>query len=359
MKDVYDTESFPVDVRADSFIAEQEALLQVVRSVMRKAVKGNKVLILSDSLSNLASIQSPGNRDQKESQIKKELKKACEAGVEVTLQHVKGHSGILGNEIADYEAGVKMEEVRNKAEPLKVLKSVARSITSTRVRQQAKKRWSAIAGVEADLGGLGRHRKRMGGIRGNPTLKKGTRGIFTRRNEVVYNHMRLGQPIVLSENDRDNRNIRKVWSCACHGAGKWRKGVEHILFQCPEYSVEREKMKKLVEKEEEDAKRATLEKGLVWWGGSWGRLKMIDQHPIAAMGFIADALGSGYGRSKEELDMKKGSGKGLGKGSRKGSGKGLMNEELDMGEGAGKGLGKGSSIGLGKGLKKKTTVEML
>ena len=52
---------------------------------MSKAVKGDKVLVLSDSLSNLSSIYSPGNRDKKESQIKKALKKACDSGIKIVL----------------------------------------------------------------------------------------------------------------------------------------------------------------------------------------------------------------------------------------------------------------------------------
>ena len=157
----------------------------------------------------------------------------------------------------------------------------------------------------------------MGGIRGNPTLKKGTRGVFARKNEIVYNHMRLGQPIVLSECEYGDRTVRKVWGCACQGTGVGQKGVEHLLFHCPEYEEEREKMIKKVKQEEEEEKRKTLEKGLRWWGGSWGGLKMIDKHPNATMEFVADALGSGYGTAKDEAE-----GSAKGKGSGKGKGKG-------------------------------------
>ena len=210
-----------------------------------------------------------------------------------------------------------MEQVREEAKPLKVLKSVARSITSTRVKEQARKRWSVTAGAEADLGALGQHRKRMGGIRGNPTLKKGTRGVFTRRNEIVYNHMRLGQPIVLNACEHSGRTVRKVWGCACQEAGVGQKGVEHILFHCPEYEEERGKMRKKVEQEEEEKKRTALEKGLRWRGGSWGRLKMIDKHPSATMEFVADALGNGYGTAKDEVVSRTALSKGKGKGSGK------------------------------------------
>ena len=204
-----------------------------------------------------------------------------------------------------------------------MLKRVARSLSSSRVVEQARKRWNAVAGKEAELGGLGLHRIRMGGVRGNPTLKKGTRGVFTRRNEVVYNHMRLGQPVILSESEGDCRSIRKVWSCACQGVGKWGEGVKHILFECPEHEEERTRMQKCVEQKEEEEKRAVLEKGRIWRGGSWGKLSLLDRHPNAAMGFIADALGCGYGTTKEENERvggKKGAGKGSGKG--KGYGKG-------------------------------------
>ena len=63
----------------------------------------------------------------------------------------------------------------------------------------------------------------------------------------------------------------------------------------------------------------TLERGTKWWGGSWGKLKMIDRYPSAAMGFVADALGSGYGTAKDEAESEIGSGKGKGKGSGKGA----------------------------------------
>ena len=317
VKDAFESESFAVQERADSFIAEQEALLRVVRAVREKAVNGDRVAILSDSLANIMSIYSPGNRDEKESQIKKEIKKACEAGVTILLKHVKGHSGALGNEIADHEAGVRMEEVREQAEPRKILKGVARSMSSSRVAEQARKRWNVIAGQEADLGGLGSHGKRMGPVGVNPVLKKGTRGEFSRKNEIVYSHMRLGVPIVIGESDTDGRSVRKVWSCACQRVGKGRNAVEHILFNCPEYEEERARMKEQVEQKVKEERHVALEKGLTPRGGSWGKLKVINECPGATMGFIADALGCGYGTAKEENEREGGK-----KGGKKGSGKG-------------------------------------
>ena len=109
----------------------------------------------------------------------------------------------------------------------------------------------------------------------------------------------------------------------------------------------------LVEQEVEEAKRATLERGLKWWGGSWGRLKMVDNHPNATMEFVADALGCGYGKAQEERvregELRKGKGKGSGKG--KGYGKGVRyghgkaQEEIGR-KGGEKGTGKGCDEGV-------------
>ena len=138
--DAFGGAGFRAVERADSFLAEQEALLKAAQKVLREASSGKRIAILTASQSNLSSIVSAGNRDVKEAQIKAALKEACERGIKVTLKHVKGHDGVLGNEIADRIAGEAMEEVRSEGGKRTVSKRVVRSITVSKGKERAKKK---------------------------------------------------------------------------------------------------------------------------------------------------------------------------------------------------------------------------
>ena len=133
----------------------------------------------------------------------------------------------------------------------------------------------------------------------NPVLKKGLKNAYPRKNEIVYNHLRLGEAVVLADDEYHHKGwTRCEWSCACQGVKKDAR-VKHLLFECEEYAEERKRMKEALREEEEKRTKEALERGGSWHGSAWGKLTLLEESPGIVMGFLGDALGDGHGRVVE------------------------------------------------------------
>lgn len=128
-------------MRLPEYASVFQAELEAVRKALEEATKaesGEKVAILTDSLSVLTAIKNPLPVSDAVMDCQRLVDEAVSKGIELVLKHVKAHVGIAGNEEADIEA----KEAALSADLTHVNKT-ARSIKNE-VREQMKvkyQRW--------------------------------------------------------------------------------------------------------------------------------------------------------------------------------------------------------------------------
>ena len=249
--------------------------------------------VLTDSLSNIMSLASPGNRDSAEAEIRRAIRRACDRGVRIRIQHCKGHSGVLGNDLADVWAGDARVETAGVGGARKVSRRVACKLSALAAREGAKQNWEskALGGTTARCRLLAALRIRGGGVMGNPLLKKGMRGLEERRWEVAFNHLRMGR--VAGVWCERGRVLTRTWKCGCErGAGE--DGVLHFLFKCPSVATQREVMREEVRMREEVEARERRRAGRDLRVSAWGQWCILQRHPGAVMRLLKGAkLGGG------------------------------------------------------------------
>jgi ribonuclease HI len=285
----YESEGAELEMRSDSFLAEQTALLRVALGKLGTARDGEEVVILTDSLSNIMSLASPGNRDAAEAETRRALKRACDRGVKIRVKHCKGHSGILGNDLADEVAGRAMEEAAAKGGSRKVTRRVACRLSALAAKENAKQKWEDLArsGTSVKCRKLAALRLRGGGSIGNPLMRKGSRGLEERRWEVTFNHLRMGR--VARVWGDGGRILTRTWKCGCERQ-VGEESVLHFLFKCPEAAGAREGMRLKVERKEEEEKEEKRRRGAFIRGTAWGKWDMLRRHPGPVMGFVREVL---------------------------------------------------------------------
>jgi len=86
------------------FTAEAIAILMAIETILQEA--HSKFIILSDSLSMIRSLQNLFNPGYIASKILNNLNIASGLGKNIVIMWIPGHSGIIGNEIADEHASI-------------------------------------------------------------------------------------------------------------------------------------------------------------------------------------------------------------------------------------------------------------
>lgn len=86
------------------FTAEAIAILMAIEAILQEA--HSKFIILSDSLSTIRSLQNFFNPGDIASKILNNLNLASGLGINIVIMWIPGHSGIIGNEIADEHASI-------------------------------------------------------------------------------------------------------------------------------------------------------------------------------------------------------------------------------------------------------------
>ncbi|XP_060864378.1 uncharacterized protein LOC132940688 [Metopolophium dirhodum] len=84
------------------FTAEALAILMAIETILQEA--HSNFIILSDSLSTIRSLQNPFNPGDIASKILNNLTLASGLGKNIVIMWIPGHSGIIGNEVADEHA---------------------------------------------------------------------------------------------------------------------------------------------------------------------------------------------------------------------------------------------------------------
>jgi ribonuclease HI len=279
---------------ADGFVAEQRAILRCLEDAVGNlgagaaAAPGKRILVLTDSLSNIASVSSAGPRDAGEQDIIRSLVRLASLGASVTLRFVRAHAGALGNEMSDSASKGAREKtsLRVKDTPGR---EIAMNLCRSRLFESAAGEQGADLRDKAMKSASGNHLFHSDkALAGNPLLNKGVDGaLTTRRDEIVYNQMRLGCTTFTS-------GPRWRWPGApvCALCSK-PDGPGHALFSCDKLAMGRRQLFTRVMRERaEEIARKTDEDRRNGRPSRFYRTKrtfdamILNQHPDAVLEFI-------------------------------------------------------------------------
>ena len=234
-----------------------------------------RIAILSDSLSNLLSIRAPGFRDQVEHEIMSHICYLCSMGCKVALQFTRGHTGVLGNELADHVAGILTDNPS--LHPPKQGRAIAFNLGKSRLRKISRAFASnLILNERSSLSGA--HLRAVSGLSANPLVKKSFSN--SRAAERIYNQLRCN--ILISSRGF----CWKGGPSLCKRGGRY-EDVYHILYECPSFSAQRDLLKSAFDAEM-DSRSVSSARGKVI---SWGSLGILQEMPAEVMDFITASFG--------------------------------------------------------------------
>ena len=237
-------EATPFANVTDSFDTEREAICRALRRVEITANRGDRVVILTDSLSNIKAMKSPRFRDAEAVRLDKQIvgtaRKVGESG-RIEIRWVRGHSTSVGNWIADKIAGEVTEcencfgENTSNGVTVKQIKMMVageiRLKRAEKLREMAK--WSKTA--ETLVRSIGLHGESHAFLL--PISREEEKRMFRAQLDL------------LTVNFKGEFTV-------CGWCGMGRGDTEHFL-KCP-----------------------------VWWGQNGGEVSWLRGNPVEAMGLI-------------------------------------------------------------------------
>lgn len=274
---------------SDPFTAEQEGIERCLEDAEGQPGEG-EITILTDSLSNISSLASAGPRDRRENRISGTLCRLAQRR-KVVIRFTRAHTGTYGNELADALVTAGRSHWPRDAR-WRGGRRIAQNLCRSRLRetawagQRSKLRQASTRSVTI------RHLLKCDKeLKGNPLLlKKVRRGAATRRDEVIYNQMRLGSN-VYPAGFRDQTG--KAPPCPKCGEATSQK---HTLLDCPDPIVAdaREKLREELHTARrnawEEAAEAALWRGKKPPSKAWINDRITEQdltaHPAEILRFI-------------------------------------------------------------------------
>ena len=224
----------PLDDVADSFLAEQRAILLALMDIA--ASKPGHYCLFTDSLSNLLSIMAPGCRDRVEYEIMKLVCRLCRDGFHICLGFVRAHCGYSGNEAADALASV-VTSCAPEGFPHPLERGIGMHLFRSWVRMACDKcgcQWLSDGDSESVQLARG-----MTGLRRNPVLDVSGAASLScaRADECIFNQIRCGSAFFLTGFAACSGGRVRDGRCSC---GETASPL-HFLNDCQRFDAQRHK----------------------------------------------------------------------------------------------------------------------
>ena len=223
--DIVDKRSVGAGQSCVSYQAELVALREATQMIAARGVA--RVVILTDSQSALHALEAGPHRAKAETLVDvwRGLATLTSSGTTVTLQYVPAHVGVEGNELADYQAGLRTNNHQLQTEPITLLaaKAAVRRVTAERTPRPGEK--SLYAWTPPKSAGPTARRPALH----TPALTRlgasTMRLLRTRRHYLLFDYM--------SKN--------RAPKCPMHGCTVQKTTLKHLLRTCPKLKDLREK----------------------------------------------------------------------------------------------------------------------
>ena len=179
-----------------SYRAERRALIAVLQLLINERCRDEKIIIFSDSLSNIQSLGSPKTKHDEGEDVllRKLLIDALNLGNTIALQFIRGHAGHPGNEWADHLCSLAL----NSAALLDsaVFESVTPQDATRLCKQHLKKHARQRVENNRKLSTVD-HYVRRTGVKRNPMLRLGSIpfDVAAEYNRLRTNSRLLGRPV--------------------------------------------------------------------------------------------------------------------------------------------------------------------
>jgi hypothetical protein len=233
------------------------------------------VMVLTDSQSNLASLQTAVSRDAIQDSLRRKLGLLqAESGTSVNFRYVPAHKNYAGNELADQvagEVGARVEEFTARSEreiPYKAVKGMLNCDARESLKSRIRDGWTYTVD----------NLFRTGHFQKNPLLKRCKKKTI-REEERIFADFRFG----ICPGADTPRRYKKV--CIC-GA---RSTAAHMIFHCPSHA---ESAKVFRERYEVEKARRSIDEVADFFQGElpkWGDPLLLQHMPGAFMSAFGGA----------------------------------------------------------------------
>ncbi|XP_025416330.1 uncharacterized protein LOC112687685 [Sipha flava] len=211
--------TYKLPPQASIFTAEAIAIYKAAKFFHSECVSPEtKCIILSDSLSNLIAITNTSNPPDTTKLIQEETFQAGKKGKQILFVWVPGHSGILGNEIADKEAHNAIDSTST-TNINSITFDDAKIVINTYINNKCHSHWRQL-------------NTKLNQIKNNTNLW--TNSGLSRKDETTINRLRIGHTHLTHSYLMSNDEPPSCDTC------RVPLTVKHIITECHKYNQYRD-----------------------------------------------------------------------------------------------------------------------
>jgi ribonuclease HI len=261
-----------VDTRADSFVAEQTALLEALRwEVAARSAPGSRApsifCLWTDSLGNVLSLAAPTVRDPVQKETYRLIADLVRLGTEVQINWVRSHGHSTGNSLADLYAAEAMR-APGAFDDYKgtVLNHMVKTMLDKALQRAGSLRLDA-AKARGSASSERMLQASRGGALPNPLILDRGAVPCSRKNEILFHQAVLGDLELAAHRSHkfkqgaaDETDCEICLVCEEAGRGPRLHDTDHIIFDCCALSAARGRLEAEIKQEERRQHKETRER---------------------------------------------------------------------------------------------------